>query len=426
MIEMNPLAADPSRRGPGPTRRDVLRAGSLSILGTSLTRSPHLASFAPPRRARAGACIMIVLTGGPSHIDAWDPKPNAPAEIRGPFGPIATKVPGISISQAFPYLSTWMDRVSLVRSIHHRTIAIHETGLQLMQTGRLDGDGIEHPHLGCVVSRLKPIRDQAPVHVLLPGPIGEIGGIASRGQSSGYLGDESAPLSPLVDPSDEVVFSQESKSHHVSNQFSHKPRIADPGTRRAFDLSREKPEKLDRFGATRFGRNCLIASRLIERGVRFVTINMYTNIFDQPSWDIHGSAPFSSFDAMRDEVCPSFDAAYTALLEDLTERGLFEETVVAAFGEFGRSPRINRSGGRDHHPGCWTGLFAGGPIAGGRVIGESDAIGESPKDRPVEPAEIAATILHAIGIPLSTELEGPGNQPIAVVDRGVEPISELF
>lgn len=424
MIEMNPLVADCSR--PRPTRRDVLRAGSLSILGTSLSRSPRFARGVPRRNDRDGACIMIVLTGGPSHIDTWDPKPNAPAEIRGPFRPIATKVPGISISQAFPHLSTWMDRVSLVRSIRHRTIAIHETGLQLMQTGRLHADGIEHPHLGCVVSRLKPSREGAPAHVLLPGPIGEIGGIAARGQSSGYLGEAYAPLTPLADRSEEVVFSQKSKAHHVSNQFTFERRIADRKTREAFDLSREKPEKLDRFGATRFGRNCLIASRLIERGVRFVTINMYTNIFDQTSWDIHGSAPFSSFDAMSDEICPTFDTAYTALLEDLTERGLFQETVVAAFGEFGRTPRINRSGGRDHHPGCWTGLFAGGPIAGGRVIGESDAFGDSPKDRPVEPAEIAATILHAIGIPLATELEGPGNKPIAVVDRGVEPISELF
>lgn len=424
MIEMNPFRDDPSRLGP--TRRDVLRAGSLSILGTSLTRSPQLLPESRSRNACDNACIMIVLTGGPSHIDTWDPKPNAPEDIRGPFQAIATKVPGISISHAFPRLSTWMDRVSLVRSIHHRSIAVHETGLQLIQTGRLHSDGIEHPHIGYVVSRFKRKFEQAPEHVLLPGPIGELGGISSRGQSAGYLGRAYAALQPVSNVASEEVPTHNSKDIYQSKWFSIERRVAGYPLREAFDLSREKTEKIDRFGATRFGRNCLIARRLIERGVRFVTINMHTDIFDQPSWDIHGSSPFSSFDTMRDELCPSFDTAFTALLEDLTERGLFQKTVVAAFGEFGRSPRINRSAGRDHHPGCWTGLFAGGPIAGGRVIGESDSIGHSPKDRPVEPSEIVATILHAVGIPLDSELQGPGDKPITVVDRGVEPIFELF
>lgn len=424
MIEINPFRDDPSRFGP--TRRDVLRAGSLSILGTSLTRSPQTLRESRSWNARDNSCIMIVLTGGPSHIDTWDPKPNAPEEIRGPFQTIATKVPGISISDAFAQLSTWMDRVSLVRSIHHRSIAVHETGLQLIQTGRLHSDGVEHPHIGCVVSRFKRKNEQVPAHVLLPGPIGEIGGISSRGQSAGYLGRAYAAFQPLANFASEEVPTNEPKDIYQSKRFSIERRVAGYSLREAFDLSREKNEKIDRFGATRFGRNCLIARRLVERGVRFVTINMYTDIFDQPSWDIHGSSPFSSFDTMRDEICPSFDTAYTALLEDLTERGLFQKTVVAALGEFGRTPRINRSGGRDHHPGCWTGLFAGGPIAGGRVIGESDSIGHSPKDRPVEPAEIVATILHAVGIPLDSELQGPGDKPITVVERGVEPIFELF
>jgi hypothetical protein len=153
---------------------------------------------------------------------------------------------------------------------------------------------------------------------------------------------------------------------------------------------------------------------------------MFETVFNENTWDIHGSAPFSSIGCYKSEVGPKFDAAYSALLADLYDRGMLETTIVVAFGEFGRTPKLNASGGRDHHPGCWTGLFAGGPIQGGRVVGSSDAIGHAPRDRPVTPAEVVATIYDGLGIPPDANLPGPQGEPVSLVDPGVEPIRELF
>jgi hypothetical protein len=169
-----------------------------------------------------------------------------------------------------------------------------------------------------------------------------------------------------------------------------------------------------------------LARRLIERGVRFVTVNMFETVFNEITWDIHGSAPFSPIECYKNEVGPNFDTAYTALLEDLERRGLLETTMVLAFGEFGRTPKINPAGGRDHHPACWTVLFAGGPLQGGRIVGTSDETGYAPKDRPVATPEIAATVYRGLGIDPATELPGPQSRPLRLVDHGVEPIEELF
>jgi hypothetical protein len=196
--------------------------------------------------------------------------------------------------------------------------------------------------------------------------------------------------------------------------------------REAFALDAEPDAMKDRYGRTRFGQSCLLARRLIERGTRFVTVNMFETVFNEITWDIHGSAPFSPIECYKDEVGPNFDTAYSALISDLYERGMLENTMVLAFGEFGRTPKINPAGGRDHHPACWSVLFAGGPVQGGAVVGASDEIGHAPKDRPVSTAEIAATVFEGLGIDLDTELPGPQGRPIRVVDHGVEPIRELF
>ena len=188
--------------------------------------------------------------------------------------------------------------------------------------------------------------------------------------------------------------------------------MSSKAAREAFDLKAEPDAVRDRYGRTRFGQSCLLARRLVERGVRFVTVNMFETVFNEITWDIHGSAPFSPIECYKNEVGPNFDNAYTALLEDLGRRGLLDNTMVLAFGEFGRTPKINPAGGRDHHPACWTALFAGGPIQGGRVVGASDEIGYAPKDRPVTTAEIAATVYHGLGISLDTELPGPQGRPM--------------
>jgi uncharacterized protein (DUF1501 family) len=196
--------------------------------------------------------------------------------------------------------------------------------------------------------------------------------------------------------------------------------------REAFELDREPAATRERYGRTRFGQSCLLARRLIEAGVRFVTVNMFETVFDEITWDIHGSRPFTDIVEMARLVAPSFDRTYTSLVEDLCERGLYEKTIVIAVGEFGRTPKINPAGGRDHHPGVWTIVLGGGPIRGGRVVGESDELGYIPRTRPVTPGEVAATLYRGLGLDPHRELPGPQNRPLPLVEYAVQPIRELF
>src|SRR5205085_4850618 len=187
--------------------------------------------------------------------------------------------------------------------------------------------------------------------------------------------------------------------------------MSSPMAREAFALEKEPAAVRDRYGRTRFGQSCLLARRLIEAGVRFVTVNMFETVFSEITWDIHGSRPFTDIQQMSEQVVPNFDRAYTTLLEDLSERGLLDTTIVCALGEFGRTPKINPAGGRDHHPGVWTILMGGGPLKGGRVVGESDELGYVPKTRPVTPGEVVATIFKGLGLDPHKELPGPQGRP---------------
>src|SRR5687767_8314438 len=199
--------------------------------------------------------------------------------------------------------------------------------------------------------------------------------------------------------------------------------MSSPLARESFALDREPSSTRDRYGRTRFGQSCLLARRLIEAGVRFVTVNMFETVFDEVTWDIHGSRPFSDIQQMAKEVAPNFDNAVTALFEDLGERGLLSTTMVVALGEFGRTPKINPAGGRDHHPGVWSILIGGGPIKGGQVVGESDELGYAPKSRPVTPGEVAATLYKGLGLDPHKELPGPQNRPLPLADFNVKPIN---
>ncbi len=442
----------------GFTRRDFLHAGSLATLG--LTLPGWMAQKA------AGAvndkdvnCIMLFLVGGPSQIDTWDPKPQAPAEVRGPFRPIATNVPGIQISEIFPKMARHADKISLIRSVYHTATAVHDTGHQMMQTGRLFTGGVEHPHAGCVLNYLKGQRGDVPAHVLMPHPIGRTGGNMPHGQSAGYLGKQHDPFVLNADPSDPKfkvpdllppeyisavraerrqkmrdavegslsAFENNAQAKQLDDNFNLAYRLmSSPQAREAFALDKEPATIRDRYGRTRFGQCCLLARRLIERGVRFVTVNMFETVFDEITWDIHGSRPFTDINEMSKLVAPNFDQAFSALLEELHERGLLATTIVTAMGEFGRTPKINPAGGRDHHPGVWTMLMGGGPIQGGRIVGESDELGYAPKSRPVTPGEVAATIYQGLGFDVHRELPGPQNRPIPLVDYSVQPIKELF
>jgi hypothetical protein len=442
----------------GLTRRDFLHAGAVPFLGLTL---PGL--FA--RRAAGAArdkdvnCIMLFLLGGPSHIDTWDPKPKAPAEVRGPFKTIPTNVPGIEITEIFPKMARHADKYSLIRSVYHTATAVHDTGHQMMQTGRLFTGGIEHPHAGCVLNYVKGQRGEVPAHVLLPRPMGRTGGNMPHGQTAGYLGKQYDPFVLNADPSapdfkvpdllppdyisavrakrrqkmreavDGAVaaFEKAPQAKQMDDNFDLAYRLmSSPQAREAFALDREPAATRDRYGRTRFGQSCLLARRLIERGVRFVTVNMFETVFDEITWDIHGSRPFTDIAEMSRLVAPNFDRAYSTLLEDLKDRGLLETTIVTAMGEFGRTPKINPAGGRDHHPGVWTILIGGGPVQGGRVVGESDELGYAPKSRPVTPGVVAATIYRGLGLDPHRELPGPQNRPLPLVDYGVQPLKELF
>jgi uncharacterized protein (DUF1501 family) len=450
-------AQRPAQFCEGVTRRDFLHAGALSLLGLTLPEWMRLqAQGAADRDVN---CIMLFLCGGPSHIDTWDPKPDAPAEVRGPFAATQTNVTGIRLAETFPRMAQIADKYSVIRSVYHTATAVHDTGHQMMQTGRLFTGGIEHPHVGCVLGYLKGPRGEMPAHVLLPRPIGRTGGNLPHGHTAGYLGRQYDPFILNADPAapdfrvpdllppayisairadrrqrmrdsvDAAMASFETSSQarqldsnfHLAYQLMSSPRA-----REAFDLSREPAANRDRYGRTRFGQSCLLARRLIERGVRFVTVNMFETVFDEVTWDIHGSRPFTDIAQMAREVVPNFDRGFTALMQDLGERGLLSNTIVTAMGEFGRTPKINPAGGRDHHPGVWTILMGGGPIRGGRVIGESDELGYRPKSRPITPGEVAATIFRGLGLDPHRELPGPQNRPLPLVDFGVEPIRELF
>jgi hypothetical protein len=328
-----------------------------------------------------------------------------------------------------------------------------------MQTGRLFTGGVEHPHAGCVLTYLKGSRGEVPGHVLLPRPIGRTGGNLPHGQSAGYLGKSHDPFVLNADPNDKnfkvpdllppdyisavrarrrqqmraavdgavAAFEKQPAAGQMDDSFDLAYRLmSSPRAREAFALDREPAAMRERYGRTRFGQSCLLARRLIERGVRFVTVNMFETVFDEITWDIHGSRPFTDIAEMARLVAPSFDQAYSALLEDLGDRGLLSSTVVTAMGEFGRTPKVNPAGGRDHHPGVWTIVMGGGPIRGGRVIGESDELGFTPKSRPVSPGEVAATLYKALGLDPHRDLPGPQGRPIPLADYSVQPVNELF
>jgi hypothetical protein len=310
-----------------------------------------------------------------------------------------------------------------------------------------------------VLGYLRGSRGEMPPHVVMPKPIGRTGGNLPHGHTAGYLGRQHDPFILNADPAipnfqvpdllppayisairadrrqrmrDAVdgameAFESSAPARQLDSSFQQAYRLmSSPQARAAFNLSEEPTSMRDRYGRTRFGQCCLLSRRLIERGVRFVTINMFETVFDEVTWDIHGSRPFTDIAQMSREVVPNFDQAFTALLEDLHQRGLLSNTVVTAMGEFGRTPKINPAGGRDHHPSVWTILLGGGPLRGGRVIGESDELGYRPKSRPVTPGEVAATLYRALGIDPHRELPGPQNRPIPLADFGVQPISELF
>jgi len=444
----------------GVSRRDFMQVGSLGAAGYSLAQHAQAKEqglIAQGNDSRS--VIMIFNLGAPSQVDTWDMKPDAPAEIRGPFKPIATNASGVEISEIFPRHAEIADKISFVRSCYHTSAAVHDAGWQMMQTGRQFSGGVETPHAGAVASYLQGRRTDLPPFVVLPQTMGRGGGNLPNGQAGGFLGKSHDPFALNADPSkdnfqvpdllppadigtvrldrrrklrdlvDDTVksFDASDNAKLLDSNFETAYRMMTSAQARlAFDLSKEPASVRDRYGRTRFGQCCLLARRLVESGVRFVTINTFLTVFDEITWDIHGSKPFTSIEGMKNDVAPMYDQAYSALISDLTERGMLDDTMVCNLAEFGRTPRVNPAGGRDHWPQCFTTYFAGGGVQGGHVVGRSDPIGGVPDERPCDPGNIIATIFKSLGYDTESHLPGPAGRPFPLVDFGKQPINELF
>lgn len=461
-------------------RRELLQVGSLGVTGLAL---PDLLTRAAADGLRPGAaksCLVFFLEGGPAQQDLWDLKPDAPAEVRGPFRPIATTVPGVDVCEHLPLLAQQMHHLALVRSVHH-TVVDHNAGTYYMLTGRSPVQGSKlivrdesenFPPFGSVLAKLRPHRE-LPEYVLLPELMFN-NGADLPGERAGFLG---AAYDPLVagDPSaknyrlpglalgrDKTLARVHRRrelletldlaaggaldlsrvaglNDHYQKAFS---LMESPRTKAAFDISAEPAALRERYGlpdredrsveARKFGglphlgQSLLLARRLIEAGVRLVTCCTGRRI-DQ-TWDGHRE----HFALLQKSILPYFDRAFSALLADMAERGLLEETLVVAMGEFGRTPKIGQitSGagataeGRDHWPHCYTILLVGAGIRGGMVHGSSDAEAAYPASQPITPEDVAATIYYALGIDPETLLHDPQDRPHALALG--KPILELF
>jgi len=468
----------------GWSRREFLRIGGAGIFGCTLGdifRLQSLAGNAPADpKAKSGwgqarNVIMIFLQGGPSHIDIWDPKPDAPSNIRGEFKQIRTNVPGIWLSEVMPLLAKQMDKATLIRSVSYTPAGLfnHTAAIYQMMTGytpdRVSPSGQleppapnDFPHAGCQITRIKPPEVPMLPFVMLPRPLQE-SNVIGKGGTAGFLGPAFDPYYFYQDPNGEIKLDDLTLRKDVSKErlqrrgsLLQKVNDAMPEiekavenyaldsyyqkafdlilsgrARDAFDLSKEDDKMRDRYGRHTFGQGCLMARRLIEAGTKFVQMNWPSVANGDPlttAWDTHAA----NFGPLRNLHCPKLDSGVSTLLEDLDQRGLLKETLVIAIGEFGRSPRLgvstsgngNAPDGRDHWPYCYTALIAGGGIKRGALYGKSDATGSSPAENPVHPTQILATVYHALGIDPHTIVYNHLNQPRELVQS--EPIPALF
>jgi len=445
----------------GINRRSFLQAGAAGMAGLSLASQIQMEAAGAVDRSKQKIknCITLFLVGSPGHLDTFDMKPEAPDDIRGAFKPISTNVPGIDICEHFPQMARVMDKVALIRSLHHKTGASHENGQRWMMTGHDFNTDSMKPYMGSVISRAFGPKSNLPAAVILPDKIGNTGTSTPHGQESAYLGSAHQPfflggdpgrsnfkVANLQPPKDQTEFRINSrrdllveldKLQRRTETTSTKQRdtaysrafnlLTSPKTKKAFALKDETDKLRDRYGRNTFGQSCLMARRLIERGSRFVTVNHFDTVFNIACWDMHadGGGLDNTYKEYEDILCPQFDQAFSALVADLEDRGMLDDTVICVLSEFGRTPKLNKNGGRDHYPSAWTNFLCGGNIKGGQVIGSTDRIGAAPHDRPILPPQILASIYTAMGIDLETTMmPGPGSRPIRFVEA--EPIHELF
>jgi hypothetical protein len=441
------------------SRRSFLKAGMLGATGLTLAELLRQEARANPvsaSTARKNSVIILWMRGGPSHIDMWDPKPNAPAEYRGEFGTVPTNVSGISLGDLLPMCARIMDKWSIVRSLNHND-AGHSSGDQICFTGYPSGpnpDENVYPSCGSIIAKqLGHLSPQLPAYVMIPRMV--------PGTGSAYLGVACKPFETQADPANTgpfkvpnftlpqgVTMEQIGDRRTLLSGFDRIRRDIDssgqmdaldrfnqrawdiltsPAARDAFDLDKEPatvrerygfmpafdPKAANRCGAPAWSQRILLARRLVEAGVRLVTVDLRW-------WDTH----VKGFESLKLGFLPRFDRAYSALIEDLEARGLLQNTLVIAWGEFGRTPRVNNDAGRDHYPNVFSAALAGGPVKGGRVVGESDSKGAFPKANPKSPQDVLALMYRYLGIDTTASYTDGSGRPHPVLPSGV-PIDEL-
>ncbi|MCE9528940.1 MAG: DUF1501 domain-containing protein [Planctomycetales bacterium] len=482
------LLGTPGRLCDRPSRRELLSVGGLSLLGLGLpellSRQAKAAadSQTQPTNSSAGfgkadSVILLYMQGSPSHIDLWDPKPNAPAEIRGEFKPIPTTAPGMMLGEVLPMLAQQANNFSLVRSIgvDPKGLRNHGAAIYMLMTGHDPGNFTETglavppsredlPSVGSVVAKYRPARPGSLSYVTICSPVREAGQIGV-GQGAGLLGPTFDPFTMYENPKetiklpafalpadmplerlqsridlrrglDQLLSPESAASSKGFNPFFQQAisLLQSDQTIRAFKMEAEPVALRERYGQTTFGQSCLLARRLVEAGVRFVQVTWPARSDDEPvagpdgSWDTHRN----NFPMLRDHRCPVFDRSVSGLIEDLAARGLLEKTMVVVIGEFGRSPKIGVGttnnvgpGGRDHWPECYSFLIACGGVRPGQVYGESDRHGAWPKNDRVHPYDLIATVHHALGIDPQTQYLDTLRRPRRLVERG-KPILGLF
>ena len=455
--------------GPRSTRREWLHVGGLGALGlvlpSVLARTTEILPIGTKSGfGRAKSCIILFLAGGPPQHETFDPKPDAPSEVRDLFRSIPTSVPGTHFCETLPYSARIAHRISVIRSMTTE-IDAHSTSGAFMLTGYEPASKAENvppgpqdwPSIASVVGALKPSTRSPMSSVVLPEILANDGNIIWPGQDGGFMGSAWHPLIMRCDPTrlpmniegltrlvdvpevrldDRRNLLRQMDAHFTAGIESGSVASWDQthqkafellhatASRRAFDLEREPTTVRAAYGLHKFGQSALLARRLIESGTRLVQINWpregKAEVAGSPLWDTHAS----NASRVRDVLCPQFDRTFATLIEDLSDRGLLDETLVIAMGEFGRSPKINAVGGRDHWGSCFSLAMAGAGIPGGSIIGASDRIGGFPLARPIRPRDFAATVFHLLGVSPSAEYIDPLGRPRPVTDGG-SPIREL-
>ena len=438
----------------GISRRGLLRVGGLSALGLGLGdyfRLQRLCGAEDAPAAKAKACILVWLDGGASHLETFDPKPEAPAEVRGPLKTVGTKVPGVRFSEDLAQTAGLIDKLAVIRSMTS-TLGEHNFGTHYLMTGYKPTPVVEYPAFGATLAHVRGQNDVLPPNIAVP----DFGIGGSQLTGNGYLPGSTRPFSvgassgrrgfkvrdldfyrgldlarldrrrKFVGALDEFSRSKDASAKSVADPDLERAYklIASPAAKRAFDFS-DEPEKVRAlYGDQRnsIGQACLLARRLVERGVPFVTVN-------SKGWDTHNdlfSRLKERYPGDKWALLPSLDFALSGLIRDLSDRGMLDDTLVVVMGEFGRTPKLNANGGRDHWPRAFSVVVAGAGVPGGQVIGQSDSLGESPKDRPVTPADLAATIYTLLGIDPKLMLHTGDGRPVRVAPDGSKAVSELI